>query len=218
MILIKLKWTLALLLVAAIAACVTAGLSFPFVAGQQPQSPAARAQSPAVPKPDDQPAQQNGDAEDARRLQGDWQAVDGEKAGKPLAEDPKDFKISFKGDQIIGLVLGKHKFQLDTSKSPRELNIHLLDGKGKGQTVRMIYSLEKDELKLCMPLGPGSAAPREFKTRPGSNLLVLVLRRAPRDAAAVKKPDDLAKVKREWLRDDAAPDGIYQLSFVWQIH
>src|SRR5205823_422051 len=77
-----------------------------------------------------------------------------------------------------------------------------------------IYSLEKGELKLCLPLAPESARPTEFKTKAGSNLLLLVLRRAPKDAAADKRPDDLANVKREWRRADAAPDGNYKLTFV----
>lgn len=212
----RLKATATLLLAVAILACGTAGFNLQVLSSQEPKSPAARAHAPAVPKPVDAPPQRNEGPDDVKRLQGEWQAVDGEKGGKPLKEDPNEFRIGFKGDEFTGVGVGKTKYTLDTSKSPRELHIHFLDGKLKEQTLRMIYAFEKDELKLCMPLGPGSAAPTEFKTRPGSNLLVLVLRRPPKDAAVVKKPDDRANVQREWLRADAPPDGNYQLSCVFQ--
>jgi uncharacterized protein (TIGR03067 family) len=208
MFLTKLQWTTTLVVLLGIAACAAAGFHFQFLAGEEP--PAAKAEAP-TPKPDDPQPQTNQGTDDAQRLQGEWQAVDGEKGGKPITEDPKDFRITFKGDEFIGFD-GKMKFKLDTGKSPRELDIRFVDGKLKGNTLPMIYAFEKDELKLCFPLGPGIPRPKEFKTKLGSNLLLLVLRRTSKEPAAAKGPD--GTVQRQWLRNDAAPDGNYQLSYI----
>src|SRR5262249_2827332 len=83
----------------------------------------------------------------------------------------------FKGDEITGFLGGKNKYRLDTGESPRELHIHFLDGKLKGNTLRIIYALEKDELKLCFPLDSQNPCPTEFKTNARRNLLLLVLHR-----------------------------------------
>jgi len=216
MFLTSLKSRATLLLVVGLMATGAAGLNFPFLAGEEPKDAATKVESQAAPKGKDSETKADEGRNDAKSLQGEWQAVDGEKGGKTIAEDPQDLRIIFKGDEITLLGEGKMKYRLDTGKSPRELHIEVLDGELKGQTLRMIYSLEKDELKLCMPLAATKARPTEFKTKPGSNLLLLVLRRAPKDAACVKRPDDLANVKREWRRADAAPDGNYKLSYVWQ--
>ena len=52
------------------------------------------------------------------------------------------------------------------------------------------------------------SAPTEFKTEPGDGLLLLILHRGPKKAVEVEK------VKRQWLRPDALPDGNYELSCV----
>lgn len=205
----KLRLTALVVLVAGMAASGTAAF-FQVPSSKEPRVPAAQGVAQAVPKPS-QP--NDGRADDARRLQGEWQPVDGEKGGKPLAEDPGGERITFKGDEF-SLGSAKAKFTLDTRKSPHELRVTLLDNKGKPQTVRMIYSLENDELKLCMPLGPDVAPPTEFKTKPGGNLLLLVLRRPSKDGLGAQKTDDQATVKRKWRRSDAAPDGNYKLWYV----
>ncbi len=147
---------------------------------------------------------------DAKALQGDWQVVDGEADGKVPAQDPSTMVISFKGDEMtLGDGEGngvKYKFKLDPGKSPRELYLTLLEEPYKNVTVRCIYSLEKGELKFCMPLGPKSSPAKEFKTTAGDGLLLLVLRR----------PSPSVKIQREWQRHDAPPDGNYKVSTVFR--
>jgi RNA polymerase sigma factor (sigma-70 family) len=219
MFLSKLKLTATLLLVVGVIATGTAGLHLQFLAGEEPKGPATKVESRAVPiataketKPDEGP-------DDAKSLQGEWQIVDVEKNGKGIAEDPTGSGIIFRGDEIT-INWGnevKSKYKLDTGTSPRELHIIFLDRKSNAQHLRAIYSLEKGELKVCMPLGPKSARPTEFKTKAGDGLALLVLRRAQKDAAGDKKPDDVANIKREWLRPDAPPDGNYKLSYVERV-
>jgi hypothetical protein len=83
--------------------------------------------------------------------------------------------------------------------------------------LRTIYSLEKGELKICMPQGEKSTRPMEFKTKDGDGLVLFVLRRPKEAAAAIaaaNRPDDPASIKRKWLRTNMAPDGNYKLSYV----
>jgi uncharacterized protein (TIGR03067 family) len=148
--------------------------------------------------------------DDAKSLQGEWQVVDAERDGKSMGEDPTDVVITFKGD-VFTFGEGKSaKFRVDQGKSPREMYITPLEGPYKNATVRYIYSLDSGELKLCMPLGPKSSDAKEFKTKAGDGLLLLVLRR-PESILPVR-------VKREWRRPDAPPDGNYKLSTVYRAY
>jgi uncharacterized protein (TIGR03067 family) len=145
--------------------------------------------------------------DDAKSLQGEWRVVDIERDGKSPPQDPTDMVITFKGDEISGEGVAAAKYKLDPGKSPREIDITYLDGPRKNVTARCIYSVEKDELKLCYP-GSNGVRPKELKTKSGDGLLLLVLRR-PQSIPAVE-------IKREWRRPDASPDGNYKLSTVYR--
>src|SRR5262249_15117335 len=126
------------------------------------------------PVPDDaNPAtKQDLNAADLKSLQGEWQPFDVEKNGKLITEDPSGMRIIFHGDEMsFGGGDRKDKFRVDATKSPRELFMTISEGQFKGQTVSIIYALEKDELKICMPLVPRSKNPTEFKTKPGDGLI-----------------------------------------------
>src|SRR5262245_5460371 len=152
------------------------------------------------------------DRGDLRKLQGKWYAVEVERDGKAIREDPRSFTVTIAEEMIGFEVIPKNKFRLRTDRSPRELEMILAEGKGKGQTLRLIYAVEDDSLKIIMPLGPKSARATEFKTKPGDGLLLAVFRRADQDKAAGQ--DDDTTVKREWRRADVPPDGNYRLAYV----
>jgi RNA polymerase sigma factor (sigma-70 family) len=206
MFLSKLKLTATLLLAVGVIATGMAGFTRQFLAGEEPKGAGGNG-ARAASQPIDKEIKPNEAADDAKSLQGEWHVVDVEKNGKAITEDPTDMSIVFKGSEVT-LSERKMSFRLDPAKSPRELDLTFLDEKLKGQSMRAIYSLENSELKLCLPLGPQSGRPTEFKTKPRDGLLLLVLRRSP------NKSEDIAKIKREWRRADAPPDGIYKLSYV----
>jgi RNA polymerase sigma factor (sigma-70 family) len=196
------KWRAALLLLVGVIASGAVGLNLRLLAAGEPKEPVVKKET----KPPE-------GVDDAKLLQGVWRIVDGEKNGKGIDEDLSATPITVKGDELT-FFGSKCKFKLDTGKSPREIYLTLLDGKSKGESIRAIYSLEKDEIKFCWPLGSESARATEFKTKPRDGLLLLVLRRGAAEGAGVKNPDDIKQIKRDWVRPDAPPDGNYKLTFV----
>jgi uncharacterized protein (TIGR03067 family) len=122
-----------------------------------------------------------GDAtkKDLDAMQGVWQVVSLEIDGKALPEDQfKAFKLTIKGDK------GSHPgddgkteeatLKLDASKKPKTIDIMPLTGSDKGKTIRGIYSLEGDTLKVCANHN-GDARPTEFKG--GKDIVLFTMKR-----------------------------------------
>jgi uncharacterized protein (TIGR03067 family) len=92
--------------------------------------------------------------EDGKQLQGDWRALElqtgGNAAPKGVVEKAR---VEVKGDEMTwhsgGKVVRKSRFRLDPGKSPKEIDLTVRDGPGKGTTYPGIYSLEKGRLRLC---------------------------------------------------------------------
>jgi uncharacterized protein (TIGR03067 family) len=120
---------------------------------------------------------------DAKDLQGEWQAVDLEAQGKKAsAEEVKGFRVLIKDDEITFNPRGegrKSKFKSDPSKTPKAMDLIPQDGPGKGKGVAGIYSLENGQLRLCVRNfgGDPTERPKEFKTQVGDGLSVMTLER-----------------------------------------
>jgi RNA polymerase sigma-70 factor (ECF subfamily) len=137
------------------------------------------------------------------QLQGTWRVISLEKDGdKAPDRELKLLKITFAGDKITysGFNVEASTFKLDPSKTPAAIDLVPADGANKGQTVPAIYSLNNNELKLCIPDGPGKR-PREFAAPAKSGLLLLVLERqlpGNKDKkGGTKEKDDPAQLKKE---------------------
>jgi uncharacterized protein (TIGR03067 family) len=123
-------------------------------------------------------------AQDARkeldRLQGTWQVVSLEVNGeKAPAEALKDFKLLIKGDRAshqVGETTEESLLKLDPSRNPRTVDFVIVGGTDKGKTMLGIYKLEGDMLTFCVAQ-PGTDRPREFGSKPKSNIGLIVLRR-----------------------------------------
>jgi uncharacterized protein (TIGR03067 family) len=127
-------------------------------------------------------------AKEAKKLQGEWQVVEGERNGKKATRESaeiKDMRFVFKDNElIVGIANGngaerKSNFKLDPAKMPTEIDITSLDGQEKGQTTAGIYKLDKDRLTICMPYSPKNPGdrPKEFKAGADDNVLLIVLER-----------------------------------------
>ncbi|HEV3143482.1 MAG TPA: TIGR03067 domain-containing protein [Gemmataceae bacterium] len=133
-----------------------------------------------------QPGLRADDAKDDLKLfQGDWKVVGLEADGKQApAEAIKGVRMKIKGSVFEGTYPGqtsgeKATVKLDSSKSPKQIDLVVLEGPEKGKTVEGIYKLEKDRLVLCMR-GPEVAEkgrPKEFKTDTDSGLGMMTLER-----------------------------------------
>ena len=179
----KLTMTAALVLVVG-----AAGTGAGFLAHRTFADPPGDAPSGGIFSPGNRPADDGkGDGE---RLQGTWVGVTGERDAKQLpAKEIEDLAFVIRGDRIN--VLGKTlTFRLDPSRSPKGMYLTPRDGPKQGETAPAIYRLEGDRLTICLDDAGGKNRPAEFATRPGSGLLLFVLRRAtPQEARGVGRRD-----------------------------
>lgn len=127
-------------------------------------------------------------ADEVKKLQGEWQAIEVEINGKKGTKDDADVKslrLVIKGDAMtLPSPVGdgkerKKTFKLDPSKSPKEIDITSLDGQEKDQTAACIYKLDGDRLTICMPYftKDPSARPKEFKAGADDGIMLIALER-----------------------------------------
>ncbi len=109
-------------------------------------------------------------------LQGDWELVSFHKHGRIVGADAiKQLTVSIRQDRFQMLekkpgtnpqefeisIAEEFVLQLDSSKSPAEMQLVFPTGEKQGQLRRAIYVLEGNELKICAA-EIGKATPTEF--------------------------------------------------------
>lgn len=118
---------------------------------------------------------------EVRKFQGTWTFESSEAGGKELpAGELKGFILTFegdkhtvkKGDEVIQV--GTQK--LDPSKSPKTIDVTMVEGPNKGTVMLGIYEIDGDTLKVCFD-PQGKKRPTEFKSAPGSENFVNVHKR-----------------------------------------
>ena len=109
---------------------------------------------------------------DRAAIQGEWEIVSAESNGEPPPPGLLDgAKFFFSGEKLT--LLGKDgTFELDATKSPREIDFI----RGKSRQLG-IYELEGDRLRLCVCAGPYDDRPREFRTKRFTDYSLFVLKR-----------------------------------------
>lgn len=118
--------------------------------------------------------------DDLAKFQGTWRLVSAETDGAPAPKERIDgVTVTIAGkthtvrvkDQVAAKDVA---FELDPSKSPREVT----DTVGEGKVIRGIYKIEGDTLTSCV--APVNAArPTEFSAPAGSKRTLRVFRREP---------------------------------------
>ena len=118
--------------------------------------------------------------DDAKLIQGKWQAVAIEDNGKKVDVDekhPKSGTYTFTADKVV--IEGANfkeeaTYKLDSTRTPKA--IAMARARAPEDTTAGIYELNGDELKLCyVPLG--KVRPTEFKTTVGSESVVVTFKR-----------------------------------------
>jgi len=122
---------------------------------------------------------------DSESIQGTWKIVGMESDGNPVPEEGfKQVQFVFVGEKFrIIDKSGEHEtieaaFKLDPTKNPTTLDPTFLNSPLKGKKVPCIYELKGDDLKLAWPEPGKEDRPTEFKTAPGSDVALYVLKRA----------------------------------------
>jgi uncharacterized protein (TIGR03067 family) len=125
------------------------------------------------------PSAQDPSAADAEKLQGTWSVVSAVREGDPApAEAIKDWKVIFKKDEMtidFGVERGTGTFTLEASRTPKVL-VQRQTEQGTTKEIRSLYKLEGETLSLCLRPGE-STAPSTFDAKPGSGIVIIVLRR-----------------------------------------
>jgi uncharacterized protein (TIGR03067 family) len=114
---------------------------------------------------------------DETQLQGVWEHILVEVAGKKLPEEEvRAFELVISGNQMT---LTKSKtgkslsmtFRIDPTKTPKTIDLDF--GLPTLERIKGIYELQGDKLRVCM----GVDRPREFKTKPNSNEKMFLVKR-----------------------------------------
>jgi len=107
---------------------------------------------------------------DKEKIQGKWKVISVEAGGKREKNGEGDI-WTFKGDEMVTAEVPR-KYKLDATKKPKSFDL-------SGEVVNMagIYSLEGDELKVC--LGPAEKPPSAFSSK-GDKHVLMVLKRQKR--------------------------------------
>jgi len=103
--------------------------------------------------------------------------IDGNDAGG--TEDSK-LAVTLDGEKyavrLADVVVQEGRMKLDTSKSPRTIDLAIGEGQNKGVTMLGIYRIDGDTFKACFDI-TGKARPTEFKTSADSNRLLVEAKR-----------------------------------------
>jgi uncharacterized protein (TIGR03067 family) len=114
--------------------------------------------------------------EDKDAIQGTWTVVSGEEGGKPLPDQLKSLKMTFKDDKFSYKSaddMKEAKYQIDSTKKPKQLTLTPSDGE---KPLEGIYELDGDKLKICIN-EPGGERPKDFSTKEGTRLVLFELKR-----------------------------------------
>ena len=120
---------------------------------------------------------------DLDALQGTWKGASGENDGKPVSEDDaKARELTFKGPQYSFKVSGKEvetgTVKLDSSKTPKTMDITITTGDDKGKTQLAVYQVDADTLKICYAAAGAKERPKELSTKAGTKQGLLIFKRA----------------------------------------
>jgi uncharacterized protein (TIGR03067 family) len=116
------------------------------------------------------------------KLKGTWQVVSLEEKGEKAPDDEvKKMRLVFQDNKLVikGMDNGDHeaKYTIDPAAKPATLDLVPADGQEKGKTLRCIYSLDGDDLKICSPPRADDDRPKEFSAKKGEKAVLLVFKR-----------------------------------------
>jgi uncharacterized protein (TIGR03067 family) len=121
-------------------------------------------------------------SKDLAKFDGTWVTISIEANGKKIPDEElkkapgrltiKDGKWKLKASDIEQ----SGTFTVDTSKKPKQIDIKPADGPNAGQTIKAIYELEGDTMKVCYA-APDQPRPTAFATEEKSGRVLIEYKR-----------------------------------------
>jgi uncharacterized protein (TIGR03067 family) len=112
------------------------------------------------------------------KLKGAWKVVSLEVEGKEQKKEEVTFTfaddnltIAFKDDKKTA------NYKLEPTTKPTSIDMVPDDGPEKGKTLKGIYVVDGEMLKLCFAKQPDNARPSEFATKKESGSVLIVLKK-----------------------------------------
>jgi uncharacterized protein (TIGR03067 family) len=123
---------------------------------------------------------------DNAKLQGTWKATSAISDGKKV-EEPTLGEFTFSGDSFVmkGKRTLRGKFNLDSSKTPKHIDLNFTGENGAVVPSKAIYTIDGNTLTLC-EADVGQPRPNEFKSVAGSKDSLIVLVKAQPQSAELK--------------------------------
>ena len=119
---------------------------------------------------------------DVGPLQGGWTMVLVFINGEELpADQVKSGELIIEDDQYrakLGANASTSTIKVDSSKTPKEIDLTYTAGDQKGKTVKGIYKMAGDDLTICRGLTEKEARPTEFAAPVDSGLLLVIWKRS----------------------------------------
>lgn len=114
---------------------------------------------------------------DLKKLEGTWTFDSVEAGGNKLpAEQFKTMSVTMEGTKysvkLNDMVVEAATQKIDSSKSPKTMDVTVTEGPNKGKVYLAIYEINGDTLKVCFD-PEGKKRPTEFKGDVGSQTLVV---------------------------------------------
>lgn len=124
----------------------------------------------AVAAADDKP--KDDAKKDLEPLQGTWSVVKIVQDGKELpGEAVEGLTLVVKGNSRVlkqdGEEKSKATFKVDPTKKPKAIDIEVSDGPLAGRTIRGVYEVKDDTLRVCLAIGDDER-PDGFEAKEGS--------------------------------------------------
>jgi uncharacterized protein (TIGR03067 family) len=119
------------------------------------------------------------------KLKGTYKMVSGEEQGMKLPDDyVTNTKVEFTNDKmIIKVVKDKDEknveatYKIDPGQKIKTIDLKPTDGPEKGKTIKGIYVIDGDTLKICAASKSDNDRPKVFATEKGSGSVLMVLKK-----------------------------------------
>jgi uncharacterized protein (TIGR03067 family) len=120
-------------------------------------------------------------ADDLKAMEGKWTIEKAEANGEAIdPEALKDVVVTITGDRYELLVKDTKDagtIKLDEARKPKAMDGTDTEGDDIGKVTKAIYELSEDTLRVCYAM-EGGERPKEFATKPDSQLLLVTYKRA----------------------------------------